>query len=169
LLLVQSPAGGTVLAVGTHTITYTITDAVGLTATCAYELTVADISAPVVTCPTGQNVTINGACSGVLGNYLGLAAAADNCTASAQLVLTYNIVNVLDKATPISTIAVHRKKQTNTIYTINAINKLIEANNNGILDKTYRINWEELKNTVLVTAYGKLKIVNTKLLNIINF
>ena len=93
----------------------------------------------------------------------------ENVNDSAQLVLTYNIVNVLDKATPISTIAVHRKKQTNTIYTINAINKLIEANNNGILDKTYRINWEELKNTVLVTAYGKLKIVNTKLLNIINF
>jgi hypothetical protein len=85
-----------------------------------------------------------------------------------QLVLTYNItktnVNVIP---PASTISVHRKKQTNTIYTINAINKLIEMKNNGILDKTYRIDWTELQNTVLVTAYGKLKVVNTKLSDII--
>jgi hypothetical protein len=85
-----------------------------------------------------------------------------------QLVLTYNIrktnSNVLP---PASTISVHRKKQTNTIYTINAINKLIELKNNGVLDKSFRINWDELKNSVLVTAYGKLKVVNTKLSDII--
>jgi hypothetical protein len=40
--------------------------------------------------------------------------------------------------------------------------------NNGVLDKTYRIDWNELQNTVLVTAYGKLKIVNTKLIEIID-
>lgn len=84
-----------------------------------------------------------------------------------QLVLTYNVSKTLLNPPLISTIAVHRKKQTNTIYTINAINKLIEANNNGILDKTFKINWAELKNCVLVTAYSKLKVVNTKLLQII--
>ena len=66
-----------------------------------------------------------------------------------------------------STISVHRKKQTNTIYTINAINKLIELKNNGVLDKSFRIDWDELKNSVLVTAYGKLKVVHTKLSDII--
>lgn len=91
----------------------------------------------------------------------------ENINDENQLVLTYNVSKTLINPPLISTIAVHRKKQTNTIYTINAINKLIEANNNGILDKTYRINWQELKNCVLVTAYSKLKIVNTKLLNII--
>lgn len=85
-----------------------------------------------------------------------------------QLVLTYNITKTNSNTLPpVSTISVHRKKQTNTIYTINAINKLIEMKNNGILDKSFRINWEELKNSVLVTAYGKLKIVNTKLSDII--
>jgi hypothetical protein len=39
--------------------------------------------------------------------------------------------------------------------------------NNGILDKSFRIDWNELQNTVLVTAYGKLKVVNTKLSDII--
>mgnify|MGYP001553418932 CR=1 FL=1 len=44
---------------------------------------------------------------------------------------------------PISedTILVHRKKHTNTLYTINAMNIIIKINNNGVLDKTYQLNW----------------------------
>lgn len=92
-----------------------------------------------------------------------------NINDDAQVILTYNIdYTVLPNGNaPASTISVHRKKQTNTIYTINAINKLIEEKNNGILDKSYKIDWVELKNTVLVTAYGRLKRVNTKIENII--
>ena len=87
-----------------------------------------------------------------------------------QLVLTYNVSKQIDTSLtpPASTISVHRKKQTNTIYTINAINKLIESKNGGVLDKSYRIDWNELQNMVLVTAYGKLKVVNTKLSKIID-
>lgn len=94
----------------------------------------------------------------------------DNVNEESQAILTYNIdmtKPVLGEA-PESTISVHRKKQTNTIYTINAINKLIEQKNGGVLDKTYKIDWTELQNTVLVTAYGHLKKVNTKISNIIN-
>ena len=92
----------------------------------------------------------------------------ENTTDANQLVLTYNITKTYSNIIPpVSTISVHRKKQTNTIYTINAINKLIEMKNNGILDKSFRIDWNELQNTVLVTAYGKLKVVNTKLSDII--
>ena len=93
----------------------------------------------------------------------------DNVNDENQVILTYNIdlsKPVLGEA-PESTISVHRKKQTNTIYTINAINKLIEEKNGGVLDKTYKIDWAELQNTVLVTAYGRLKKVNTKISNII--
>lgn len=94
----------------------------------------------------------------------------DNVNDDAQAILTYNIdLAVTPVSTPPeSTISVHRKKQTNTIYTINAINKLIEEKNGGVLDKSYKINWEELQNTVLVTAYGRLKKVNTKISTIIN-
>ena len=92
----------------------------------------------------------------------------ENIADANQLVLTYNITKTnTNIMPPVSTISVHRKKQTNTIYTINAINKLIEMKNNGILDKSFRIDWNELQNTVLVTAYGKLKVVNTKLSDII--
>lgn len=87
-----------------------------------------------------------------------------------QLILTYNVLktDTLDIIPPQSTISVHRKKMTNTIYTINAINKLIESKNNGVLDTSYRIDWNELQNMILVTAYGKLKVVHTKLVQIID-
>jgi hypothetical protein len=87
-----------------------------------------------------------------------------------QFIFTYNVVkdNTLDISIIPSTISVHRKKQTNTIYTINAINKLIESKNNGVLDKTFRIDWEELRNTVLVTAYNKLKVIPTALSEIVD-
>lgn len=94
----------------------------------------------------------------------------ENTEDANQLVLTYNVAKPTDSTVtpPPSTISVHRKKQTNTIYTINAINKLIESKNGGVLDKSYKIDWNELQNMVLVTAYGKLKIVNTKLVKIID-
>ncbi len=94
----------------------------------------------------------------------------DNVNDENQAILTYNIdlSKPVRGEAPESTISVHRKKQTNTIYTINAINKLIEEKNGGVLDKTYKIDWTELQNTVLVTAYGRLKKVNTKISNIIN-
>ena len=84
----------------------------------------------------------------------------ENIEDSSQLVLTYNVNKTTSnvKNPPASTISVHRKKQTNTMYTINAINKLIEEKI-GRVDKSYRVDWNELQNTVLVTAYGKLKVV----------
>ena len=92
----------------------------------------------------------------------------ENLDEEHQLVLTYNVFSESNKmsASPSSTISVHRKKKTNTIYTINGINKLIEQKI-GHIDKSYRIDWEELQNTVLVTAYDNLKKINTKLINIL--
>ena len=88
-----------------------------------------------------------------------------------QFILTYNIVVGSLKspyAPPPSTISVHRKKQTNTIYTINALNALIASKNGGKIDKSYKIDWDELRNSILVTAHGQLKIVKTKIKEILN-
>jgi hypothetical protein len=92
----------------------------------------------------------------------------ENVDDPTQLIITYNIVKNQAPLIPLdSTVSVHRKKLTNSIYTINAINRLIEEKNNGILDTKYRINWNEFENTVLVTAQTKLKIIPTRLVKIV--
>ena len=95
----------------------------------------------------------------------------ENTDDSTQLILTYNVVLGSLKsqyAPPASTISVHRKKQTNTIYTINALNALIASKNGGQMDRTYKVDWNELKNSILVTAHGQLKVVHTKIKQIIH-
>jgi hypothetical protein len=73
-----------------------------------------------------------------------------------------NVSNFLE-----NTILVHRKKETNTLYTINALNTLIKELNGGVLDTSYRINWSDFKNCILLTKGPELKRVNTKLYKII--
>jgi hypothetical protein len=71
---------------------------------------------------------------------------------------------------PISedTILVHRKKHTNTLYTINAMNIIIKMNNNGVLDKSYQLNWELYKNTILLSNDDELNKLPTKVYKIIS-
>ena len=73
-----------------------------------------------------------------------------------------NVSNFID-----NTILVHRKKETNTLYTINALNTLIKELNDGQLDISYRINWDDFRNCILLTKGPELKRVNTKLYKII--
>ena len=66
-----------------------------------------------------------------------------------------------------NTILVHRKKESNTLYTINALNTLIKELNGGVLDTSYRINWPDYRNCILLTKGPELKRVNTKLFKIV--
>ncbi len=66
-----------------------------------------------------------------------------------------------------NTILVHRKKETNTLYTINALNTLIKSLNDGRLDTTYRVNWQDYRNSILLTKGPELRQVSTKLHKII--
>jgi hypothetical protein len=84
-----------------------------------------------------------------------------------EYVITYNVEfgnvsNFLE-----NTILVHRKKESNTLYTINSLNRLIESLNNGILDTTFKIDWNDYQNCILLTKGNELKRVNTKLFRII--
>lgn len=63
---------------------------------------------------------------------------------------------------------VHRKKETNTMYTINSLNALIKKENNGVVDSTYSIDWSKYANSLLVTSNNDLKVLNTKVYQIIN-
>ena len=49
------------------------------------------------------------------------------------------------------TISINRKKETNTFYSINALNSLIRLLNNGVLDKSYMINWHEYRDILLLS------------------
>jgi len=88
---------------------------------------------------------------------------------SEELLCTYNIEveNSTTKVLP-NTILLHRKKETNTLYTINSLNLLIKSLNEGVLDISFRINWNDFRNTVLLSQGDELKKLSTKIHKIIN-
>lgn len=81
-----------------------------------------------------------------------------------DLYVTYNVQPSATKRTQ-NTISIHRKKDTNTLYTVNALNTIIRRANNGILDKTFIINWEVYKNSLLLTNGEDLRHIYLKLVN----
>lgn len=87
---------------------------------------------------------------------------------SDELLLTYNIdpVNSSSRILP-NTILLHRKKETNTLYTINALNILIKELNGGVVDSSYKVEWQDFKNTVLLTQGTDLRKLETKIHKII--
>jgi hypothetical protein len=86
-----------------------------------------------------------------------------------ELLCTYNIDpnNSNTKIIP-NTILLHRKKETNTLYTINALNLLIKELNEGVVDPRFKIEWTDYKNTVLLTQGSDLKKLQTKINKIIS-
>ncbi|MDC8005194.1 M36 family metallopeptidase [Aureisphaera galaxeae] len=71
--------------VGDTTVTWTVTDAAGNTATCTQTVTVTDDEDPTVTCPADVTVTVNPGELYTLPDYTGSASATDNCTAAPAL------------------------------------------------------------------------------------
>jgi hypothetical protein len=84
-----------------------------------------------------------------------------------EFVLTYNIEMSNIANIPENTILVHRKKESNTLYTINALNELIKKLNGGVVDTRYQIDWQHYKNTILLTQQNELKQLKTKIHEII--
>ena len=87
-----------------------------------------------------------------------------------KIMLTYNVDlgNSNNEFAIDNTILVHRKKQTNTLYTINALNELIKSLNKGVLDKSYSINWDDYRNCILLVQADGYKKIDTKIKEIIN-
>ena len=84
-----------------------------------------------------------------------------------EYVCTYNIDQGNVSDLPKNTILVHRKKDSNTLYTINALNELIKKLNNGVVDTKFPINWKHYRNTILLTQHDELKQLKTKIHRII--
>jgi len=84
-----------------------------------------------------------------------------------EYVITYNVDQGNVNNIPENTILVHRKKESNTLYTINALNELIKKLNKGVVDINYKVNWQHYRNCILLTQHNELKQLNTKIYSII--
>ena len=87
-----------------------------------------------------------------------------------KIMLTYNVDmnNSTADSMVDNTILVHRKKQTNTLYTINALNEVIKSLNNGVLDKSFAVNWNDYRNCILLIQTEGFNRIDTKVKEIIN-
>ena len=91
-------------------------------------------------------------------------------------ILTYNIVkeDVVFSEVIKNTISLHRKKETNTLYTLNALNEVVRDQNSGVIDPKFSVDWEPHRNTLLVTYKDDetgdqhLRRIDTRLISIVN-
>ena len=84
-----------------------------------------------------------------------------------EYVITYNVEQANVGSIPENTILVHRKKESNTLYTINALNELIKKLNGGVVNTKYQVNWQHYNNCILLTQHNELNQLNTKIFKII--
>ena len=85
ITITQSPAPGTLVALGPHTITLTANDGssnnngAGNTATAQFTFRVNDTTAPVVTAPANSSASADASCQAAVPNYISGSTASDNC------------------------------------------------------------------------------------------
>ncbi len=84
-----------------------------------------------------------------------------------EYTITYNVDQGNVNSIPENTILVHRKKESNTLYTINALNELIKKLNSGVVDSRFPINWQHYRNSILLTNQGEIKQLKTKIYKIV--
>jgi hypothetical protein len=86
-----------------------------------------------------------------------------------ELYITYNIDTEFKPAYPLpNTILVHRKKESNTLYTINALNQLVKQENNGVLDRSFMIDWTKYKNSIILTNTEGTTKISTRIFEVID-
>ncbi len=93
-----------------------------------------------------------------------------------QYVLTYNVdKDKINKFSDIveNTVSLHRKKDTNTLYTLNALNELVKIQNNGNLDNKFMVDWSNYRNCIVLTKHNsenvsEIKKIDTRLVKIIH-
>lgn len=83
-----------------------------------------------------------------------------------EIFLSYNVTGIdrTNSKYP-NTILIHRKKQTNTLYSLNALNRLIEEEN-GTLDDKFILSWELYQNCLIITGEISVRIIPLKLISV---
>ena len=77
----------------------------------------------------------------------------ENLNKDDGVIISYNVSGV--KQFIPNTILINRNADTNTLYTLNAMNAIIYSDL-GYLDKSYKINWKKYKNRLLTTSDNEL-------------
>ena len=87
-----------------------------------------------------------------------------------ELYITYNINTEFRPNQPLNdTILIHRKKESNSLYTINALNQLVREENGGVLDKLFIIDWQKFRNSIILTNTEGTKRIQTRIFEVIEF
>jgi hypothetical protein len=82
-----------------------------------------------------------------------------------EIFLTFNGYNTTGRYYK-RTISVHRKKNYNILYSINALNELLRLENIEYNHKNVDINWIKYRNSIVTMKDGKLSVIQTKLVSI---
>lgn len=155
--LTQSPIAGTTLTgVTVRTIVVTATTPDGKTATCSFTVTTQDNTAPVVTCPSTQNLEMGTGCRATIPDYRPLATWTDNCTAGGSILKSqlapYTIGTAVTGLGPITVVlrAQDAAGRTSTCsFTVNRVDFLTpfcsgDAGNGGVTDRENAVSEEAL-------------------------
>ena len=91
-----------------------------------------------------------------------------NATDPSKKILTYNAETEKGKSfnPRLYTMRLHRKKQTNSLYTINALNLALALEHDGASGRHLKLDWEKYQNTMLLTAGKKLQTYPVEVLKI---
>lgn len=81
-----------------------------------------------------------------------------NAEVSDNLYCTYNANETARRGQ--NTISIHRKKETNTLYTVNALNEVIRTVNNGVLDKSFQLDWSIYQNSFILTDDSGYRVID---------
>lgn len=84
-----------------------------------------------------------------------------------EIFITYNVFFDENTIKFKNTISIHRKKQTNTLYTLNAMNQLIKEENNGVIDQSFLIDWSLYSNSLITNGEISVKVVSLNLVDIL--
>ena len=91
-----------------------------------------------------------------------------NVNVPKEVFITYNILSAGREFPKFpNTISIHRKKQTNTLYTLNAMNQIIKDENNGVFDKTFSVDWSLYSNSLIITGTPSIRVLPIKILEIV--
>jgi hypothetical protein len=75
-------------------------------------------------------------------------------------IITYNAI--VEKGKPFNprlfTMRMHRKKKTNTLYTINALNAAVASQHDGKTGRDLKLDWSQYENSIILTAGKELRV-----------